>query len=145
MTPESTRERGQAGEDIAVRYLEAHGYRVLERNWRPAKEASGALRGEIDCIAWLGTILCFIEVKARTSTNQGAPQEAVNPGKQRQLSYLANAYVSLNRLVDTPCRFDVVEVLLPSGDSPPRVALHQNAFDYVEGGRRARSRGARIF
>jgi putative endonuclease len=145
MTRESTRGRGQAGEDIAVKYLEAHGYRVVARNWRPAKESSGALRGEIDCIAWLGATLCFIEVKARTSTNQGAPQEAVNANKQRQLSHLANAYVSLHRLVDTPCRFDVVEVLLPTGESPPRVALHQNAFDYVEGGRRTRARGARVF
>jgi putative endonuclease len=145
MKPEDTRGRGQAGEDIAVRYLEAHGYRVLARNWRPAKESSSALRGEVDCIAWHGTTLCFVEVKARTSMVRGAPQQAVNSTKQRQLSHLANAYVSLHRLVDTPCRFDVVEVLLPIGTAPPRVALHQNAFDYIEDGRRTHRRGSRIF
>ena len=55
-----TRQRGQAGEDAAVRYLEAHGYSMVERNWRPGKGASGALRGEVDCIAWHGKTLCFI-------------------------------------------------------------------------------------
>ena len=142
---EGTRQRGQAGEDAAVCYLEARGYRVIARNWRPGKESSGALRGEVDCIAWHGTVLCFVEVKARTSTQRGAPQEAVNPAKQRQLSHLANAYISLHRLADTPCRFDVVEVLLLADGEPPRVALRQNAFDYRENGRRAGVRGSRIF
>jgi putative endonuclease len=145
MKPEDTRWRGQAGEDIAVRYLEAHGYRVLARNWRPAKASSSALRGEVDCIAWHGATLCFVEVKARTSMARGAPQQAVTSTKQRQLSHLANAYVSQHRLVDTPCRFDVVEVLLPAGETPLRVALHENAFDYIEGGRRTRVHGSRIF
>ena len=42
---------------------------------------------------------------------------------------------------ETPCRFDVVEVWLVDDASTPRLALHQNAFDYCEGS----PRGARIF
>ncbi|MDQ3815347.1 MAG: YraN family protein [Armatimonadota bacterium] len=135
-------QRGQAGEDAAARFLQARGYRIIARNWRPGKESSGALRGEVDCIAWHGQILCFVEVKARTSNERGAPQEAVTSAKQRQLSRLANAYLSIHRLADTPCRFDVVEVWLsPDNATQPRVALHQNAFDYCEGPRR----GSQIF
>jgi putative endonuclease len=136
----TTQQRGQEGEDAAVRFLQAHHYHVVIRNWR----AGNSLRGEIDCIAWHGQILCFIEVKARTSNTHGAPQEAVTLSKQRQLSRLANAYVSLNRLDDVPCRFDVVEVWLSGDGIAPRVALHANAFDHVEGGSSKR-RGARIF
>jgi putative endonuclease len=123
-------QRGQQGEDVAARHLESLGYKIVTRNWRPnKKEGPGGMRGEIDIIAWIGPILCIIEVKSRSNEGHGAPQEAVNLAKQRQLSRLANAYVSLHRLHDTPCRFDVVEVLL-APSAPPRVRLCQNAFDY---------------
>lgn len=122
-------QRGQDGEDAAVRHLETLNYRVVTRNWRPGSRRGGAgQRGEIDIIAWHGKTLCFIEVKSRSSNDFGAPQESVTPSKQRQLSRLANAYVSFHRL-DVPCRFDVVEVWLTPSQKP-RVALHQNAFDY---------------
>lgn len=127
-----TQAKGQAGEDAAARFLQKHGYRIVERNWRPGNY----LRGEIDCIAWHHDerhikVLCFIEVKTRSSNRMGAPQDAVNRTKQRQLSALANAYVSVRKLHDIPCRFDVVEVWLQNA-STPTCALHQNAFDYQE-------------
>jgi len=125
-----TQAKGQAGEDAAARYLQQHGYKIIERNWRPGN----FLRGEIDCIAWHydergARMLCFVEVKTRSSNRMGTPQDAVNVTKQRQLSALANAYVSARKWNDTPCRFDVVEVWLQDG-SKPTFALHQNAFDY---------------
>ena len=135
-----TQESGQIGEDLAARHLQAQGYKIVTRNWRP----SGGMRGEIDIIAWIGKTLCFVEVKARRSNDHGAPQESVTISKQRQISRLANAYVSLHNLADVPCRFDVVEVWLPSDGTPSRLALHQNAFDYIESSAKQR-RGARIF
>lgn len=122
------RARGQAGEDLAAAYLEAHDYQIIARNWRPGDGAGASLRGEVDIIAWLDQTLCFIEVKARTGTSHGAPQEAVGPSKQRQLSRLANAYISIHNLPDVPCRFDVVEVWLSGAE--PRLELRANAFDY---------------
>lgn len=126
----STRSRGQAGEAAAARFLGKQRYKIIARNWRPGN----ALRGEVDCIAWDETartrVLCFIEVKARRNNEQGAPQEAVNASKQRQLSRLANAFISLHKLSDVPCRFDVVEVWLGANDQAERYALHRNAFDY---------------
>jgi putative endonuclease len=76
-------------------------------------------------------MLCFIEVKTRSSNRMGAPQDAVNQTKQRQLSKLANSYVAMRKWNDTPCRFDVVEVWLQDS-SKPTFALHENAFDYQE-------------
>lgn len=136
-------ECGQVGEEAAVQLLLKRGYSIVARNWRPAN-----MRGEVDCIAWQQGALCFIEVKTRTSNERGAPQEAVTPSKQRQLSRLANAYLAQHRLADVPCRFDVVEVWLPGQETErhaaPRLALCQNAFDYCEDGPR-RGRSARVF
>jgi putative endonuclease len=127
-SPGGRQSRGQAGEDAAVRHLQKRGYRVVTRNWRPGN----AMRGEIDCIAYQGRVLCFVEVKARTSNDRGAPQEAVTRTKQRQISRLANAYISIHCLGEVPCRFDVVEVWLsgPESNVAPRISLCQNAFDY---------------
>ena len=135
----NSRQRGQEGEDLAARFLQARGYRIIERNWRPTLANQGGkrsgMRGEIDCIAWQnsprGEILCFIEVKTRSSNAFGAPQEAVTPSKQRQICRLANAYVS-HHPTSAACRFDVVEVWLSDDGSTPRVALHNSAFDYIE-------------
>lgn len=134
-----TQQKGKRGEDQAARHLEENGYIIIERNWR----AGNGQRGELDIIARDGKTLCFIEVKARTSTTLGLPQEAVTPAKQRQISRLANAYLSLHNLDDVPCRFDVVEVLLsPHEATASRIALHRNAFDYRA---EKEPRGARIF
>ena len=132
--PTSRQARGQIGEDLAARFLVSRGYQIVARNWRPTtasgKRSLGHTRGEIDIIAWHGEILCFIEVKTRSSNRFGAPQEAVNMAKQRQISRLANAYVSQNP-TENSCRFDVVEVWLSDGETP-RLALCSNAFDFCE-------------
>ncbi|HEX8833357.1 MAG TPA: YraN family protein [Abditibacteriaceae bacterium] len=127
------RQRGQEGEALSAAFLQERGWEILERNWRPGNE----LRGEIDLIACDGRVLCFVEVKTRASSSHGAPQEAVTRAKQKQISALANAYLSIHKLDETPCRFDVIEVFLTSG--APRLVLHTNAFDYLPpgSGRRA--------
>lgn len=143
----TTKQRGQVGEDAAAAFLLQNGYKIIERNWRPGN----ALRGEIDVIAWTRDargqkILCFVEVKTRSTRlspvlieNQAknqpplretaAPQEAVTISKQRQIARLANAYVSIHRLDNVACRFDVVEVHL-SRQTSTVCTLCANAFDY---------------
>jgi putative endonuclease len=130
-TRASTRARGQSGEDAAAKFLEAHGFQIVARNWRPGN----ALRGEIDCIAWGNAarparVLCFVEVKARKNNESCAAQQAVNFAKQRQISRLANAFVSIHKLPETPCRFDVIEAWLRENGEVARCVLHRNAFDY---------------
>lgn len=124
----SLQQRGREGEDRAALHLEANGVVIVERDWRPPR--GNELRGDIDLIGREGNIWCFVEVKARTSDGRGAPQQAVTRAKQRQLSRLANAYVSVHRIDDVPCRFDVVEIWLGPGEG--RAVWHRNAFDYQE-------------
>jgi putative endonuclease len=119
-------QRGRDGEAIAVAWLRVQGARIIARNWRPPQKG---MRGEIDIIAQIGEFLCFVEVKTRASDKMGAPQEAVGVAKQKQISRLANAYLSTQEIGDVPCRFDVIEVWLSPGEKP-RVAWIENAFDF---------------
>jgi putative endonuclease len=99
------RRRGTArrGEAIAALFLRLKGYRIEARNWR-------CPLGEIDIVAWDRDTLVFVEVKARTGTSAGAPEEAVNARKQARLIQLAQAYLSRRRGEMPPCRFDVIAV-----------------------------------
>lgn len=119
-------QRGRDGETLAAAFLVSKGARVIARNWRPSR---AGVRGEVDIIAQIGEFLCFVEVKTRASDERGAPQEAVDAAKQKQLSRLANAYVSQGDGIEVPCRFDVIEVYLVPGEKP-RVAWIENAFDF---------------
>ncbi|RYG64385.1 YraN family protein [bacterium] len=117
---------GRDGEDIAVAFLRSKGAKIIERNWRPAQKG---MRGEIDVITQYREFTCFVEVKTRKSDAMGSPQEAVGNFKRRQISRLANAYLSFLGNDEIPCRFDIVEVWLVAGQKP-RVQWIENAFDF---------------
>lgn len=59
MPKAETQHTGALGEDIAVKHLVKHGYRILDRNFRKPW-------GEIDIVAEKNGVLVFIEVKALT-------------------------------------------------------------------------------
>jgi len=99
---------GARGEAAAARYLEGLGFRVVERNYR-------CKIGEIDLICTRGKLLVFVEVKARRSCAYGAPQEAVDGRKARQIRRVAAWYLTQGARIkrfydDFDIRFDVVEV-----------------------------------
>lgn len=82
------RAAGTLGEDVACRYLEGLGHRVLARNWR-----SGHL--EIDLVtADPDGHLRFVEVKTRIEPVALAPEEQVNHTKRRRLEHAALAYLN---------------------------------------------------
>lgn len=96
------RKLGFWGESRAVKFLKKSGYTVLHRNFK-------CPFGEIDIIAQKDGVLCFIEVKTRSSDDFGAPNQAVN--KTRQTRYINSArYYFANREIDCTVRFDIIEV-----------------------------------
>jgi len=99
---------GLRGEAAAEATLRKAGFEILGRRFR-------ARAGEIDIIAQEGEILVFVEVKTRRCLEHGSPSEAVNPRKRARLALAAQVYLHLRGLDDRVCRFDVVEVLEPSG------------------------------
>jgi putative endonuclease len=115
---------GRIGERLAIEYLCRHGYEILEKNYRKQF-------GEVDIIAREQGTLCFVEVKTRHSSAYGAPFEAVDWRKQRQLSKIAQDYLLQKQLLDTAARFDVVAVMLTQEHRSVKIELIKNAFDFV--------------
>lgn len=118
-------QRGAAGEKLAARYLQRHGYKVLYRNFR------GRSGGEIDLVCRDRDTLVFVEVKTRSREDYGRPIEAVDRQKRKRISRGALAWL---RMLDDPdilFRFDVVEVVMAKG-TEPRIELIQNAFPLSE-------------
>lgn len=113
---------GQQGEEAAYFYLRKRGYVMVARNYRSARR-----RGEIDLIGWDGDVLCFIEVKTRTSHDVKPAGAAVDGGKQRELAGMAREY--LRRLRDpVQWRFDVASVYYEKAAASPAIELFKNAF-----------------
>ena len=96
-------ELGKKGEDLAVELLQKNSYSILERNWRFKK-------AEVDIIAQKKGILVIIEVKTRSTSHFGNPQDFVNPKKIRLLVEAINEYVIAHDL-DVEVRFDIIAIL----------------------------------
>lgn len=94
---------GKSGEKRAVKFLKKLGFKILCTNYKTRF-------GEIDVIAKDKDFTVFIEVKTRSSDVFGAPSEAVNLKKQQKYIKVASEYLLRNKLTDTPCRFDVIEI-----------------------------------
>lgn len=110
---------GKAGENLAVGELERLGYVILDRRYRTR-------HGEIDIIARDGRTTVFVEVKARTTAEFGTAAEAVTTQKQRRLWSMAVDYLARHRLLEQPCRFDVVAV---DGRGPTAaITVYRSAF-----------------
>jgi putative endonuclease len=111
---------GKDGEDLACRELRRRGYAILERRYRTRW-------GEIDIVARQGDTTVFVEVKARDGGEFGGAAAAVTPWKQRRLVAMAVDYMARRRLIDRPCRFDVVTVEFDGGRV--RVEVYAHAFE----------------
>ncbi|MDI6400488.1 YraN family protein [Balneolaceae bacterium ANBcel3] len=105
---ESDRHRtGSLGEKRACEYLREKGYIIIETNYR-------FMRGEIDIIASTDRELVFIEVKSRTSSHFGFPEESVDTRKRKQLFKVAEAWIHERKMTGSPVRFDVISILHPA-------------------------------
>ena len=113
---------GRRGEEAAYFYLRRLGYVMVARNFRSSRR-----RGEIDLIGWEKSVLCFIEVKTRTTHDVKPAEAAVDRDKQRGLAAVADEYL---RYVAPSCRwrFDVLTVYYERQSSQALIELFRNAF-----------------
>jgi putative endonuclease len=111
---------GRRGEDLAHRFLQQRGFRVVARNYRAR---SGA--GEIDLVAWDGDALAFVEVKARRTEEFGTPDRAVDQEKRLALLRAAREYARRTRVEWERVRFDIVNVVF---SDPPALSHIRDAF-----------------
>jgi putative endonuclease len=125
----STKDRGDAAEDLALAHLQGHGLRLVQRNFR----TPGRGGGEIDLIMREpdGTLV-FVEVRRRRGLSHGGAAASIDGAKRGRIVLAARHF--LLRLGHTPpCRFDVV--LVQGGGEAnahhalPRLDWMRAAFD----------------
>lgn len=106
---------GQKAEDQALSYLKDKGYVLQERNYRHK-------RSEIDLILIDSNTLIFVEVKYRSSSQFGHPEEFVSDNQKRSIIQGAEHYIS-NLDWQGPIRFDIVAI-----DAQFDIAHFEDAF-----------------
>jgi putative endonuclease len=112
---------GTRGEEDAYFHLRSLGYQIVARNFRSPRS-----RGEIDLIGWDHEVLCFIEVKTRTSRDVKSAEAAVDRHKRRELAEVAREY---RRLLPPSCqwRIDIVSVYYDRSTPHPQIEVFRNA------------------
>ena len=109
---------GKEGERLAANFLMQKGFEVVSRNFRYR-------RAEIDLIVRREDWLLFIEVKTRSSSAYGEPEEAVTAKKVRMMYDAAEEYIYS---IDWKghVRFDIVSVKL---GNPPEIMHFEDAIN----------------
>ena len=96
-------ELGNKGEMLAVDFLIKKGYIILDTNWRFQK-------AEVDIIAQKGETLAVVEVKTRSTTDFGNPQDFIKPKKIKMLVSAIDEYV-ISKDLDVEVRFDIIAIV----------------------------------
>ena len=130
---------GKLGEDLACRFLEERGFKVLERNyWKKW--------GEIDIVAQEKESLFgkkelevhFVEVKtvAREINEDGViretkhgfqPEDAIHPWKIKRLKRAIQSYLLEKNLQDSSWQFDIVAVFVDQNKKITKIRYTENA------------------
>lgn len=147
---------GVAGERAAEAHLRAAGLRVLARNWRNPDDR----REEIDLVCEEpapgggrsgadGSVLVFVEVKARAAGARVSGYHAVDKRKKAALLRACRAYLARLRPPPRHLRFDIVEVAHgadPAADEAMRAMRLDPALASIRDGRQVwHHRGVPLF
>lgn len=114
---------GERGERMAEQWLEARGWRILDRRFRSGHRDIDLI---IERTAAEGSVVAFVEVKTRVSARFGGPLGAVHWRKRREMTKAAREWLSRPREPHSAYRFDVVGVIY--GPGAPEVIHIENAF-----------------
>lgn len=95
---------GDAGENIAEKYLQNHGYEILAKNFR-------VFGGEVDIIAKKDEKIFFVEVKFRKNAEFSHPLELFDFRKAKPFLRAMYEYISRENLEEENCQIDLVAIL----------------------------------
>jgi len=95
---------GLAGEEQAIRYLQARAWEVVAHRFRVG-------RIELDLVARRGHLVAFFEVKARRGTAFGSPFEAVTGAKRREIVKAARVWMDRYGRPGDVYRFDCIAIV----------------------------------
>ena len=94
---------------------------MVARNYRSPRS-----RSELDLVGWDKDVLCFIEVKTRTTRDVQPAEAAVDQEKRRDLSRVAREFLR-KTTGNPPFRFDIVSIYFEPR-LPPQIELFRDAF-----------------
>ncbi len=114
------RKIGEKGEDIAAAYLESKGWLIIDRNYFFEK-------AEVDIVATDGTFIVFVEVKLRSNTYFGRPEEFVTPEKEKNIKKAAEAWVYERKMETAAVRFDIISIVQKENEAPD-ITHFEDAF-----------------
>jgi len=114
------KELGDAGEKLAGDFLKKKGYKIRETNFR-------CREGEIDIIAQKKDCLVFIEVRTKTSSSFGSPEESVTSVKKGKIIASALTYLNSHKDLPESWRIDFIAVELDQKGKATRLELIENA------------------
>lgn len=99
---------GQKGEELALAWFTLNKYVVLHKNWRYKN-------WEIDIVAIKYNILHFIEVKTRTSSSFGNPEDNVD---RKKIAYMIDAADEYRQLYPKWQRiqFDIMAITVTNNE-----------------------------
>ena len=114
----ATTEIGKLGEEIARKYLEERGYKIIEQNYRTRYS-------ELDLIAYKDKWLVFVEVRTKIGEQFGSPEETLNKQKIQRLQRASAAYAVTNRHKGQ-YRIDAVCIVLQPNQQVERINHYTN-------------------
>jgi len=117
-------EIGKIGEEIAKKFLEKQGYKIIEQNYR-TKYAEIDLVAQNTCLPWQEKFLVFVEVRTKLGENFGTPEETINKKKMRKLKGNAMAYAAIKKWSGS-FRVDAVCIVLKLDYSVKRLNHYEN-------------------
>jgi putative endonuclease len=109
---------GKLGEEIARKYLEKHGFRIIARNDRTRYS-------ELDLICEKDGVTIFVEVRTKIGTLFGLPEETITKEKLTRLRRAAEAYLARTNSLK-PCRVDAICIILKENTTVERVNHYEN-------------------
>jgi putative endonuclease len=113
---------GDLGEQLAKNYLKKKGYKLIEANYR-------CHSGEIDIIARHKDCLVFMEVRTKSTTDYGTPEESLSATKQRHMIKSAYHYLQNHRNLPENWRVDLVAVELDALNKLKRIEILENVLE----------------
>lgn len=113
---------GALGEKLAKDFLKKNGYRIRETNFK-------CREGEIDIVAEQGNYLVFIEVRTKSSSEFGTPEESITTSKKEKLVTSALTYLSTHQNLLSQWRIDLIAIKLDQKGKATGIELIHNAVD----------------
>ncbi|MDD4924691.1 MAG: YraN family protein [Dehalococcoidales bacterium] len=118
----SRKEIGRLGETLVAEYLKKNGFNIIETNYR-------CHFGEIDIIAQEEDCIVFAEVRTKTSSGFGTPEESVTNTKKKHLIKTAYIYLGEKDKMQADWRIDFIAVELDRNNKPSRIEHYRDAVE----------------